>query len=177
MPVAYSLTPELRTRLKEPIGTLIKGSFSETAERFKDLIEKENPPVIVSVGDTVTRNLTKSHVPVKLAIVDNICMRRTVEEPAKFAAGELVHVRNPQATITTEAVTAIQKALKAKTTVKIVVEGEEDLLVLIAVMYAPEDSFVLYGQPYEGIVAVKVTPEKKTEVAGILSEMMIGSKS
>lgn len=177
MPVAYSLTPELRTRLKEPIGTLIRGSFSETTERFKDLIEKENPPVIVSVGDTVTRNLAKSQIPLKLAIVDNICMRRTVEEPTKFVADELVHVRNPQATITTEAVTAIQEALKAKTTVKIVVEGEEDLLVLIAVMYAPEDSFVLYGQPYEGIVAVKVTPEKKTEVAGILSEMKIGSKS
>ncbi len=53
----------------------------------------------------------------------------------------------------------------------IVVEGEEDLLVLIAVLYAPENSFVVYGQPYSGIVVVKVSAEKKAQAAAFLNEM------
>jgi uncharacterized protein (UPF0218 family) len=35
----------------------------------------------------------------------------------------------------------------------------------------------LYGQPHEGIVVVRVTPEKRDEVAAILREMKTSSKS
>jgi uncharacterized protein (UPF0218 family) len=45
------------------------------------------------------------------------------------------------------------------------------LLALIAVLYAPEKSLVVYGQPYEGIVVVKVTSEKKAEATEILKAM------
>jgi uncharacterized protein (UPF0218 family) len=57
------------------------------------------------------------------------------------------------------------------------VEGEEDLLTLIAIMEAPNNSIIVYGQPYEGIVAVKVTQEKKTEISEILKAMKNGSKN
>jgi len=177
MSVSYGLTPELRQRLKQPIGTLIKGSFFETMKRLKDIMEKEKPPFIVSVGDTVSRNLAKNQIPPRLAIVDNICMRRTVEEPVKLTMDKTVQVRNPQAKITAEAIHAIQDALKGSASVKIVVDGEEDLLALVAVLYAPENSLVVYGQPYEGIVVVKVTPEKKAEIAQLLKEMKIVRKA
>jgi uncharacterized protein (UPF0218 family) len=55
--------------------------------------------------------------------------------------------------------------------VHLVVDGEEDLLTLIAVLYAPEKSWVVYGQPREGAVVVEVTPEKKAETAEILRGM------
>ncbi|MDI6805914.1 MAG: DUF359 domain-containing protein, partial [Candidatus Bathyarchaeia archaeon] len=58
-----------------------------------------------------------------------------------------------------------------------IVDGEEDLLTLIAVLYAPQNSFVVYGQPYEGIVVVKVTPEKKAEVSEILKTMETARKT
>jgi uncharacterized protein (UPF0218 family) len=35
----------------------------------------------------------------------------------------------------------------------------------------------VYGQPYEGIVVVRVSAEKKEEVAGVLRRMMVASKS
>jgi hypothetical protein len=82
-----------------------------------------------------------------------------------------VHVKNPKATITDEAITAIRDSLREANRVKIVVNGEEDLLALIAVLYAQEDSFVVYGQPYEGIVVIKATQAKKAEVAEILKIM------
>ena len=49
MTVAYSVTPQLRTKFKEPFGTLIQGSFDETMSKMKELIEKEKPPKVISV--------------------------------------------------------------------------------------------------------------------------------
>jgi uncharacterized protein (UPF0218 family) len=170
MTIAYMLTPELRKRLKQPIGTLIRGSFDETMKRFKDMVEKEKPSVVISVGDTVSRNSVKNHIFPQLSIVDNRVMRRNVQ-PVPFMDEKVIRVKNLPGTITEEALKAIQEALRSDCRVKMVVDGEEDLLALIAVLYAPENSYVIYGQPYEGIVVIKVTPEKKAEVAGILKTM------
>jgi hypothetical protein len=170
MKISYVLTPELRLKLKEPIGTLIKGSFSETIKKLADITAKEKPTAIISVGDVVSKNLMKSHVFPQLSIVDNKVMRRKIP-PIPTKAEKILHVKNPPGTITDEAITAIQEALKSNQHVKIVVDGEEDLLTLIAVLYAPQNSFVIYGQPNEGIVVVKVTPEKKAEVFEYLKGM------
>jgi len=166
----YILTPELRVRLKKPLGMLIRGSFAQTMTMLKDMTEKEKPTAIVSVGDTVSKNLIETHVFPQLLIVDNRVMRRSTH-PIVFTVDRSVRVRNPPGTITEEAMAAIQEALRSNCRSKIVVDGEEDLLTLIAVLYAPENSLVVYGQPYEGIVAVKVTSEKRAEVAGILKAM------
>lgn len=170
MPIAYSLTPKLRVRLKTPIGVLIHGSFAETMKIFKNMIEKENPQYVVSVGDTVTRNLIENYVNLRVAIVDNKVMRRSVS-PIPLRMEKTIYVKNPPGTITKEAATAIREALENNCNVNVVVDGEEDLLALVAVLYSSENSFVVYGQPYEGIVVVKVTSEKKREVAAILETM------
>jgi uncharacterized protein (UPF0218 family) len=170
MAIAYTLTPELRKKLEKPIATLIRGSFAETMKRFKDMMEKEEPSVIISVGDTVSRNSVKNHIFPRLSIVDNKVMRKNVQ-PVPLTGEKIIHVKNPPGTITEEALEAIQEALKSDCRIKVIVDGEEDLLTLIAVLYAPENSYVIYGQPHEGIVVVRVTPEKKAEVAGILKAM------
>lgn len=170
MVILYRLTPELRRRLKKPIGTLIRGSFSKTTEKLKDLMEKEDPLMIISVGDRISENLTKNNMFPKLSIVDNKVMRKRIQ-PIAIVADEVLYVKNPQGTITEEALTTIQEALTRNCRVKIVVDGEEDLLTLAAVLHAPEDSFVLYGQPIQGIVVVKVTEQKKKEVTEILRAM------
>jgi uncharacterized protein (UPF0218 family) len=176
MPIKYNLTPELRAKLKQPLGTLIRGSFTETTKRFSEMVNKEKPPSIISVGDTVSRNLTTNHILPELSIIDNKCMRRSIQ-PTLLATERIFHVKNPQGTITEEAIAAIQEALQSNQHARIVVEGEEDLLTLIAIMRAPQDSFVLYGQPHEGIVVVKVTEGKKTEVSEILKAMEKCSKN
>lgn len=170
MSVKYNLTPELRTKLKQPLGTLIRGSFTETMKRFSYLEKTAKPSCIISVGDTVSKNLAKNGILPKLSIVDNRCMRRRTQ-PARLAVEKTLYVENPQGTITEEAISAIQEALHGSEHIKIVVEGEEDLLALIAIMYAPQDSFVLYGQPHEGIVLVRVTADKRAEAARILNAM------
>lgn len=171
----YFLTPELRAKLKKPIGMLIRGSFVETICEFKALLGKEERPCVISVGDTVSKNLFENKIRLHLSIIDNKRMRKKIQ-PSRFAAEKTIYVKNPRGTITEEAIAAVKESLSGNQQVQIVVEGEEDLLALIAVLYAPENSFVVYGQPFEGIVVVEVTPKKKAEVAAILG-LMKTSKS
>jgi uncharacterized protein (UPF0218 family) len=173
MVVVYAITPELRVKLKKPFGTLLCGTSSETMDKLNIIVKREKPPKIVTVGDTVSRNLHESGIISHLSVTDNKSMRKRTRL-TNFRSKSTVHIRNPQGTITQEAITAVREALLTAGEVHLVVDGEEDLLTLIAVIYAPEESFVIYGQPYEGVVLVEVTPEKKAEATKILEAMAIG---
>jgi uncharacterized protein (UPF0218 family) len=170
MTVAYSVTPELRVKLKEPFGTLIQGSFVQTMDKLGVIVKRKKPPKIVSVGDVVSQNLHAYKIYPKLSITDNKCMRKQLKTET-FKGKRVFRVKNPQGTITEEAIAAIREALESDGYSHIIVDGEEDMLALIAVMYAPETSLVVYGQPYEGIVVIEVTPEKKNDAAEILKAM------
>jgi uncharacterized protein (UPF0218 family) len=54
---------------------------------------------------------------------------------------------------------------------RILVNGEEDLLVLPAVLFAEEGADVFYGQPNEGMVHVRVSSQTRMMVAEMLSRM------
>lgn len=175
MAVTYAVTPETLPKLKEPFGILIQGSFSETMNKLEEIVKREKPPKVIAVGDTVSENLHKHQIIPQVAITDNKSMRKKIK-PLSFPSKSLVKVKNPQGTITQEAIAAIQEALRSEKQVHILVDGEEDLLTLIAVFYAPENTLVIYGQPREGIVVVKVTPEKKASTQKILKVMEAGTK-
>jgi len=170
MTYAYILTPELRRKLKDPFGYLIQGSPVQTMAKMKELVESEKPSRIISVGDVVSNNLHLYNLNPQVTIIDNIS-QRDQPMPQKEEVEKTVYVENPQGTITSEAITAIKYALERGEHTHIVVKGEEDLLTLIAVFYAPETAFVVYGQPNSGIVVVKVTSEKKAQVKEYLKAM------
>jgi GTP-dependent dephospho-CoA kinase len=170
MPVSYAVTPEVLLKLKEPFGLLIEGSFSQTTNQLKQLVLEEKPEVVISVGDVVSRNLHKSRIKTDLAITDNRTLRKSIR-PQMFKDAKIIQIENPQGFITIQALTAIQQALQNKTHTHLVVNGEEDLLALPAVIYAPENSFVIYGQPRKGLVVVKVTAQKREEARQIWAKM------
>jgi len=170
MTIAYSITPKLRMKFKEPFGTLIQGSFHETMTKFKELVGKEKPSSIISVGDVVSHNLHEHNIHPQITIIDCKFLRtRTL--PEMESVEKTVTVNNPKGTITEEAILAIKKAIEKKQHTHIVVKGEEDLLTLIAVLHAPVNAYVVYGQPHSGIVVVKVTAEKKAQVQEFLNVM------
>lgn len=160
----------MRMELKKPLGMLIQGTYNETLSQVKSIIDSEKPSAIISVGDAVSKNLVENGVLPKLVIVDNKVMRKK-STPVTVPAEKVITVVNPVGTITEEAVKAVKEAIECCSKVKIVVDGEEDLLTLIAALYAPENSFVIYGQPYQGVVVIKVTKEKRKEVTEILKAM------
>jgi uncharacterized protein (UPF0218 family) len=170
MKVDYTLTPRLRVFLKEPFGTLIEGTPQETMSKLRERIRKEKPLTIASVGDIVSQNLHDHNIHPQLTVIDYISLRDQAI-PKQPPVEKTIYVKNPQGTITEEAINAIKEAFDANVHTHVVVDGEEDLLTLIAVLYAPKDSFVIYGQPYCGIVVVKASTEKKEQVNEFLKEM------
>jgi uncharacterized protein (UPF0218 family) len=139
---------------------LIVGPFEETMKKLKEIIAKEKPSLIISVGDVVSHNMIEYGVPLNVLIVDNQVMREAIK-PITADADQTLHTENPAGTITDEACDAIRSAIKQTGQTRIVVDGEEDLLTLPVVISAPENALVVYGQPHEGLVVVKVTKESK----------------
>ena len=72
-----------------------------------------------------------------------------------------------------EAWSVIDTAIHDDANSLILVEGEEDLMGFPAVLLAPDNSVVLYGQPNVGIVWVPVHKENKKLARSLLKEMPI----
>ena len=149
---------------------LIQGSVDETIEQLKSFIEEEKPTRIISVGDAVSNSMIEKGISPDVLIVDNQVMRKKVR-PIPVDVSRTLNIKNAPGTLTDEAWTVIEDALKQKQTTRVLVDGEEDLLTLVAVLCAPEKSLVVYGQPQVGIVAVKVTEQKKKLARRLVEEM------
>ena len=92
-------------------------------------------------------------------------------EPPKLENATELTVNNPAAEITEQSIAIIKKAFTLQTPVRLLVCGEEDLLVLPACLYAPENAVVLYGQPDQGLVIVKITLDIRDKVQTLLDLM------
>jgi GTP-dependent dephospho-CoA kinase len=170
MPKAYYAPPEIILKLKDPFGTLIRGSYAETIRKLKDIIKKETPVKIISVGDKVSRNLHINSIIPQVSITDDLSMRRRLK-PEVFPNKNMIKIKNPQGTITEEAIQAIKHAINEENPIHLFVDGEEDLLALVAILYAPDNSFVIYGQPRKGMVLVRINQQKKAEAEKVWEKM------
>jgi len=139
-------------------------------QRLKRLIREEKPLVIISVGDVVSQSMTESGIPIQVAITDNKVKREKIP-PIHVKAKRTLSVKNPSGTLTPEAWTTIEKALKGRQSTRVLVDGEEDLFTLVAVLQASDGALVVYGQPNEGVVAVKVTERTRERVRRIIEAM------
>jgi len=170
--IYFRLTPKLRRELKKPLGTLIRGEIPSPYLRIKDLLT--SAPVVVTVGDIVTENTLNVGVTPDLAIYDGKTKRkRHGYEPLKDRKTKVIEIINPAGTVTLQLLTAVREALREGGRVYIKVRGEEDLAAIPAVIYAPYGGVVLYGQPDEGVVLIRVTPECKRRCAKILASMEV----
>ena len=162
--------------MKKPQGLLIDGSLEKTMKRLKALIEKEKPSSVISVGDVVSRDMIEYGVSLNVLIVDNKVMRKPIQ-PITVDADQTLYAENPPGAITDEAWAAIKSAIEQKGRTRVMIDGEEDLLTVVAVLSAPADAFVVYGQPHVGIVVVKVTEESRKNMRRIVDSMEDSSKS
>jgi len=173
--VQILLPDELRPLLRRSYyGVLYKGTGSETVGTFASVIGSSTK--LISVGDVITFHLLESGIIPDICIVDD----RTKREPAservlcgtKHTAFTQVSVDNPAGVITEDLINVIDDALASDRHVRIFVRGEEDLAALPAILMAPINSVVLYGQPDEGVVLVKITKSKKDEIRRLLIQII-----
>ena len=167
--ILYELPKSLRSELKAPLGRLIKTDIYQT---IREELLKEKNSRLITVGDVSTETLVKANIIPHVAIVDNkvgrIPRKKEVEVPGSIT----IEAQNPPAMITEEAWKAIKNALETKKQpVKVVIEGEEYLLVIPTVIEAPINTLICYGQPDEGVVLIRVTESVKDKFQKILNQM------
>jgi len=161
------LPENLRDQLKEPFGILIKNS-----EITKQSISKYSAQdsLVITVGDATTDKLIELGITPSIQIVDGL-EKRAKRTPPSVKVTTNLTCNNPAAQITQESMDAIKLAFSSPKPVRITVVGEEDLLVLPVCVLAAEDSIVMYGQPNEGLVIVKITSEIKNKAQSIIDLM------
>ncbi|AEH25006.1 GTP-dependent dephospho-CoA kinase [Pyrococcus yayanosii] len=173
MTVLFRLPPELRGELKRPLGELIRGPIPGPYLKVRERLARARN--LVTVGDVVTENVLKLGVKPSIAIYDHRTERRDYKPDIEPDA-VVITVQNPPGTITKELLEAIRKAYELVgrgKRVYIIVGGEEDLATIPAVLYASPGTLVVYGQPREGIVLIKVIPECKRRCAEIMRRMEV----
>ncbi|GAA0647885.1 GTP-dependent dephospho-CoA kinase family protein [Salarchaeum japonicum] len=163
MPRTVARLPKsARAEFKEPLGRIYTDA--------QELLADAGSPII-AVGDVVTYHLERAGATPHVSVVDGRTEREAVEEEIVEGfpdADTDVHVASDPATLSHELVEALVDAIGRAETTLLVVDGEEDLASLPAVVAAPVGASVVYGQPGEGMVLVNVDSELKERVRDLL---------
>ena len=164
-----SLPSELRDAFKQPFGPV----YTDPAALLSDA----GRPVI-AVGDVVAYHLRAAGHSPAVAVIDGRTEREAVDAEVREALADPERrrdVANEPGTLGEPLLAALADAVADVDAdadpITIVVDGEEDLATLPAVLVAPTGSTVVYGQPGEGMVRVAVTSDTKAEMRSLLERM------
>lgn len=170
MPRAYKLPESLRARLAKPLGRFFTAE-EVRSQGFERLVKESR--MVVTVGDRVTETVGMIGRVPEVQVVDGV-ERRQVREPPKLPYSRLLRAKNPAGGLTQETMDAVKEALAGDKPARVLIEGEEDLVAIPVIVFAPEQSIVVYGQPGEGVVVVTVDGEAKKRSRALLEEMGVG---
>ena len=163
--VVLSLPDSLRGAFKDPLGPI-----ETDAKRLADVVGP-----LITIGDVVTYHFERiGHTP-DVAVVDGLTERDTVDDDVartlEASDARRREATNPAATLSASMLRTFREALEAAEPTAIDVDGEEDLVALPAIAIAPEGASVVYGQPGEGMVHVRVDEEVRERARGLLERM------
>jgi hypothetical protein len=178
---ALMATKDLRPELAQLHGDLLAGTEEETLPQINEYLKSVNPAYIGSCGDVISKNMIQTDFYPNLIVVDGKTLRE--DYGAKFPESfEHRTTRNVTGGITREAWLAVREAIAARRSIILeVTGGEEDLLLIPMVLYAPDNAVMAYGQPPvtdldppipSGAVMVQVTTEQRSEFARILGKFI-----
>jgi hypothetical protein len=149
------LPENLRLELRRPFGRVVNN---------EELIAalKNRKGLLITVGDECSYSLLRKGVEPDIVIYDLRIKRKDVigeirDVLGKFNKGEII-VHNQAGVIMDELIESVKDVLE-KGKGKVFVKGEEDLAALVVMMYAPNGSLIVYGQPDEGAVLVEENEE------------------
>ncbi|MEM4781785.1 MAG: GTP-dependent dephospho-CoA kinase family protein [Halalkalicoccus sp.] len=164
--VVLRLPEALRGAFKEPMGPI---------ETDAGLLVGDVSGPLIAVGDVVTYHFERiGHTP-DVAVVDGLTERETVDpdvaDVLETSDARRLAARNPAATLSASVLRALREAIESEEPVAIDVEGEEALVTVPALARAPAGASVVYGQPGEGMVHVRVDEETRERARGLLERM------
>lgn len=121
----------------------------------------------IVVGDMSLRTFITKGWKFDLGIFDRQEQRQPSTESETLELKPDITVDNPAGEISLQLIKAIQKALQSKHEF-ILVNGEEDLAAVAAVLLAPLETQIYYGQPGKGIIEMIATEELKEQIFKVL---------
>ncbi len=154
--------------MKVPLGVFVS---EDEADKQTILGHLGDGCCLVTVGDRTTEKMIGFGLIPSLQITDGTEKREKRIHP-KIPSGTIeFSVDNPPSEVTNQSIEIIKKSFSVASPVRLTVNGEEDLLVLPVCAHAPDNAVVMYGQPNEGLVIVKVTAEIRNKTQSLLDLM------
>lgn len=159
----FKLKGEYRDKLKEPIGKVVQ---EINPNEFKDKF-------IIAVGDIAVYKLIEIKQTPNLSIYDLKTRREKIDKEiiVKLPKPDLI-LENPQGTIRSDTALKmhdeIRNSIQTNKKIAIKILGEEDLLAIPAILFAPIGSIVFYGIRNIGGIIITVNLNLKKEVEKML---------
>ena len=149
---------------REPLGEMLP---EREADRDRIAGVVAGAAAVVTVGDRTTEKALEYGILPDVQIVDGVERRASRTPP-----GGTIHTipcSNPPSQVTPEAVSAIAAAYASDEPIRILVSGEEDLLLVPALVHAPPGAVLMYGQPGEGLVVVRADEQTKGKARQLMA--------
>lgn len=160
------LSPEDEKALKRPFGTLVPDA-EVTRQKVSSMVKDANK--VIAVGDATTERLAGYGIIPDVAVIDGK-ERRNARTAPNYPAKEM-RCKNPAGIISKGAIELLKGAIAEKKPVRVLVDGEEDMLALPLFVMAPIGSVVMYGQPLEGLVVVEITAAKRKQAKDLMDRI------
>ncbi|MDN5845697.1 MAG: DUF359 domain-containing protein [Candidatus Nitrosocosmicus sp.] len=156
--------------LKEPFGVLIKDD-NISKESLNQEIGRAHK--IITVGDTTTEKLVRLGYIPDISVVDGKEKRIKKPKIFEYLTDKILHFKNNPGELDEHIITEIIQLTQSKleSTIKFVIEGEEDLIALPFLMFSPNDWVICYGQPYHGLVIVHVNEDSRSRAKLIFNKV------
>jgi len=162
----------IKLELKKPMGKVYQNISQFLKERFKSVMT-------VAVGDIIVGEFLKNNLAPDLKIIDFKSKRLPISQDLtslfkrNYLTNELADKwENQPGTVNSTTVCQIKKLinlfLKEKKPQSLMIDGEEDLLGLPAILLAPLRSIVLYGHFQYGLIAVFVDEKIKNKLYNMI---------
>jgi len=170
-----TMPENLRSTLQKPLGEVFKDE-----KLLLRCIDTSKHTLIIAVGDIIVNSLLKSGIDPDVKVIDFKSRRKRTDLFTRsnlfrnIKKGQTLY--NNSGTINLKTAEIIKEKIKLALYKKkkswIVVEGEEDLLTLPSILFAPLNSLVLYGHWKHGIIAVEVDENSKEKTKELLKKFL-----
>ncbi|MEK7597744.1 MAG: pantetheine-phosphate adenylyltransferase [Patescibacteria group bacterium] len=166
----------LRPMLQKPLGHVFR-----TTKQLLQSIKRLKYSLLIAVGDIIVDSLLKEGIDQDVKIIDFRSRRKEIKKDTLIKDSlykDCLYFNNP-GTINLKTAEVLKQMIRSRSVLSnkvgpygswMVVDGEEDLLTLPAILFAPLNSLVLYGHWQYGIIAVEVDEKIKEKVKKIIEK-------
>lgn len=172
------ITDKLKREMRKPYGEIVLSEDKTTEQTAKLIIDKlatYRSPFVITVGDIITESLVTQGLKPNLAIIDGINKRhRLILSTSSVGYQKDSYFINKPGTIYKKVALEMENRLHQSSYSAdinvMLIKGEEDLLALPAILFAPLGAIVLYGHIEYGVIWIEVTEEIKKSVRKIIED-------